>query len=315
MDRGVNYDIVIIGGGPAGMSAALWGSDLGMRSILIESSDALGGQLKSIFNPIENYLGLRAPDGATISKYFLRSLEKAKFELRLAKKVVEANLAAKTFELDDGARVSGDAVIIATGVRRRKLHVPGEEEFAGKGILTSGSKEARMARGKNVVIVGGGDAAMENALILSEHARSVTLVHRRNEFKARGSFVEDARGRSNITFLTDSTVKRFIGSSSLEAVELFDLTHGDSKIVAGDLALIRIGVQPNSELFCPQLDTDDSGYILVSSKFETSARNVYAIGDVANPHSLTIATSAGNAAAAVGHVFHTSQMRKSNPKN
>ena len=157
--------------------------------------------------------------------------------------------------------------------------------------------------------------AMENALILSEHARSVTLVHRRNEFKARGSFVEDARGRSNITFLTDSTVKRFIGSSSLEAVELFDRTHGDSKIVAGDLALIRIGVQPNSELICPQLDTDDSGYILVSSKCETSARNVYAIGDVANPHSLTIATSAGNAAAAVGHVFHTSQMRKSNPKN
>jgi thioredoxin reductase (NADPH) len=308
------YDIVIVGGGPAGMSAALWASDLGLCSVLIEKNGAVGGQLSMIHNPINNYLGLQAANGDEMRLRFLRSLEEAEFDLSLGNEVVRADLGARQIETGGGNVFEGGSIVIATGVRRRKLNVDGEDEFEGKGILSSGAKEAESVRGKNVVVVGGGDAAMENSLVLSEHARSVTLIHRRNKFKARKEFIKRARERGNVTFLTDSVVERFAGNHSLRFVEVRPVDDHTVVRVECDFALVRIGVQPNSELFRSQCDVDEKSYIKTNSESLTSVDGVYAVGDVSNPASPTVSTAAGTAATAVKHFFGSKNTRWINPK-
>jgi thioredoxin reductase (NADPH) len=180
-------------------------------------------------------------------------------------------------------------------------------EFQGKGILSSGAKDAGKAKDLNVLVVGGGDAAIENALILSEFARSVTVVHRRKSFSARKEFIQRAHQRENITFITDHIVERFSGHELLKAAGLRRTDARSPIEIPCDLALIRIGVQPNSELFTSQVDQNEQGYIRVNSECETSIENVYAVGDVANPLSPTIATAVGSAATAVKHLFRSVQ--------
>ena len=295
------YDIVIIGGGPAGMSAALWASDLGLRSLLIEENEALGGQLASIHNPIENYIGIPVRNGREMRDAFLRTLESAKFDLSSGVGVMHAELAARHVELRDGTTVEAEAVIIATGVRRRRLGVEGEDQFDGRGMLSSGSKDVESVKGSRVLIVGGGDAAIENALILSPHADSVTVLHRRDEFAARDSFVEQARQLGNVTLMTGRIVEQVFGGDRLEGVSVRDVLNNSTDKIHCDYCLVRIGVQPNSELFSQQLCADAEGYIKVDSYCRTNIENVYAVGDIANPQSLTISTAAGNAATAVSH--------------
>ena len=301
LNKSKSYDIVIIGGGPAGMSAALWCSDLGLRSVLIEKSGDLGGQLSLIHNPIRNYLGCKAESGEGMREHFLRSLDSAKFDLLRGLNVIEADLHARHLQTGDGATFDCRAVMIATGVRRRKLGVDGEDEFYGKGLLASGAKEAENVKGKKVVVVGGGDAAIENALILSEHASSVTVVHRRNEFRARDEFLNRLPKRSNVAITTEHEVERFVGDESLRQVTVRDLRDGSTTSLECDFGLVRIGVQPNSELFGSQLRLDHEGYIEIDPLCRTSVENVFAVGDVANPGSLSLATAAGNAATAVSN--------------
>jgi thioredoxin reductase (NADPH) len=305
---------MIIGGGPAGMSASIWCADLGLASVLIESGNDLGGQLHTIYNRIDNYPGLSAANGEEMLRFFLGSLGKRRFALRNSIRVISAELSSLTVSTNDGEKLSARSIVIATGVRRRKLGVAGEEEFVGKGILTSGAKESETAEGRNVVVIGGGDAAIENALILSERARRVTVIHRRGHFKARESFLNDALTKQNVRILANRTVMRFDGIDRLEKILVKNSIDGAQEEIDCDLALVRIGVEPNSELFRPQLEVDENGYIVVSSSCETSIKDVYAIGDIANPHSLNISTAAGNAANAILQIFDVTEHEKRNPK-
>jgi thioredoxin reductase (NADPH) len=309
-----NYDVIIIGGGPAGMSAALWSADLGMKAVLIERDAKLGGQLARIFNPINNYLGVSAINGAEMLERFLASLDQKDFDLQLGSEVVSVDLERRKVELDNSSIFQAKAVIVATGVRRRKLGVPGEEEFVGKGILTSGAKEAEKVKGREVVIIGGGDAALENALILSQYAKSVTLVHRRREFRARKEFVEAIGEKQNISTLKECTAVGFKGTDSLASVEIESVNDHAVNEIDADFALIRIGVQPNSELFRAQLETDENGYILTTANCQTNVENILAAGDVANPNSLTISTASGTASIAASGIFRSLNKRKTYPK-
>ena len=300
----VIYDIGIIGGGPAGMSAALWCSDLGLRSVLIEKNPELGGQLSIIHNLIRNYLGLGTADGEELREHFLRSLDAAKFDLMLGRAAVKANLETHSITTDDGSILNARSLIIATGVRRRKLGVEGENEFFGNGILASGAREAATVKGKDVVIVGGGDAAIENALILSEHANWVTVVHRRSEFRARDEFLTRLSERRNVTVLSGHVIERFEGDVRLRRAAVRNLIDTTTTSIPCDFGLIRIGVQPNNELFSSQLEMDNSGYIKVDANCRSSVENVYAVGDVAHPASMTISSAAGNSANAISHFFN-----------
>jgi thioredoxin reductase (NADPH) len=296
------FDVIVVGGGPAGMSAALWCSDLGLSCILIEKDAEFGGQLQRIHNPITNYLGLPAKNGREMLERFERSLTNAVFEKSLSAEV--SSIAAENIgvTLADGRVLAGGAIIIATGVRRRMLGVPGEIEFQGKGILGSGAKDPASARGKNVVIVGGGDAAIENTLILSKYAASVKVVHRRDEFSARESFMQQIPSLKNVELIRGAEVVSINGSESIRSIEIKD-SLATTLILPADEILIRIGVVPNSELVRGVVELDNKGYVDVDNACRTSRSGIFAIGDVTGSLSPTISTAAGMGATAAKAIF------------
>jgi thioredoxin reductase (NADPH) len=296
-------DVIIIGGGPAGLSAAQWCRDLGLTAVLLEKSSEFGGQLLHIHKPIVNYLGLKSDYGLELRDKFLAATNHLKFTRVFNAEISSFDLREKTIRLADRTEFLSNAIIIATGVRRRKLGVEGEDRFIGKGILESGSKERENTRNKRVVIVGGGDAALENALILSQYAAAVTVVHRRAEFTARTEFLERASRAANIELVVGTIVRRIVGNDVVEAIEIAADNSEKSELRLADQILIRIGVQPNTELFSGQIELDPAGYVIVDRNCETSASRVFAAGDVANPVAPTISTAVGTGAIAVKAAF------------
>lgn len=287
------------------MSAALWCADLGLSVVLIEAADRFGGQLHRIYSPITNYPALKSVGGPDLSRMLALQVEAANVAILSECRVVDADLVAKRLLLADGRCISAKTIIIATGVSRRSLGVPGEAEFRGKGILDSGAGQREEVAGKDVVIVGGGDAALENASILAEYASSVTVIHRRNEFSSREEFVRAAAANAKVRFKLASTVVRFCGSERLTAVEITSLAGGSSEIVTAEHALVRIGVDPNTKLFSGQLTVDETGYISIDSNCQTNLEGVFAVGDVANRNSPTIASAVGMGATAAKNAART----------
>ena len=297
-------DVIIIGGGPAGLSAALWCDDLGLNSVLLEQENSLGGQLLRIYNPIDNYLGLSAPNGAEMLLQFERSLGSRNFVRRIGIKAASVDIHKMEVHLDGPVQESlrCRAIILATGVRRRMLNIPGELHFRGKGIVESGARDKRLLTGKRVLIVGGADAAFENALLVSEFAASVSIAFRRARPSARAAFQDAVARRGNVTLLPETIVTRIAGDSFVQNVELKD-SSGQVRDEPVDAVLIRVGVEPNSELVNQFLDVDGCGYITVDQAGRTSRANIYAVGDVANKSSPTLSTAAGTAATAVKAIF------------
>jgi thioredoxin reductase (NADPH) len=295
------HDVVIIGAGPAGLSAGLWCDELGLDALVLEQNAEVGGQLLWTHNPIENYLGVRAENGRELRDLFARQVEDTEFDLWTEVEIESANLRAKRIVLHSGEELQAISIIIATGVRRRRLGVPGEIEFAGRGVVESGVRDRETMAGKDVCVVGGGDAAAENALMLAEICPTVTLVHRGKHLRARREFVERLRADHRITVFTEATLRRIIGSGEVEAVEILRERAIKPFQMAVGGVLIRIGVEPNTELFRDQVHMDEHGFIVVTGEHETSVGNVFAVGDVSNRHAPTIsgATGAGATAAKV----------------
>lgn len=297
------FDVIIIGGGAAGISAACWCAELGLTALLLESETELGGQLLWTHNSIKNHLGAsEARNGRELRDRFVRQSEAFDFTLRASAKIVAADLENKTVTLQNGENFSAKALVIATGVRRRKLNVEGEEKFTGKGLLESGKRDAEKVSGKIVGIVGGGDAALENALILAETARKILLVHRRKDFRARDEFLDQARQNSKIEIFTESVLSKIGGESAIEFVEINRA--GEFLRLPVDAVLIRAGVEPNTELFRDgKLKFNESGYIKIDSRCETNVADVFAVGDVANPLAPTVSSAVGMGATAAKVIY------------
>ena len=294
-----NFDGVVIGGGPAGMSAAMWFADLGMSVCIIEKEAELGGLMLSIFAPITNYLGLEAANGREMRDRFAAQLSKD-IEIKFSAEVTAINPHENFVECSD-ENIGFKALVFAAGVRRRTL--PAVKKFMGSGVMISGSGEKKTVEGESVVIVGGGDAALENALILGEYANEVTVVHRGEEFSARAEFVEKAKRMSNVKFLMRHEISELNGSEKIESVTAKSREGEADKTIQADRILVRIGTQPNSELLRGIVQMNDAGFILTDITGATSQKNIYAAGDVANPTSPTIITAAGTAAAAAKAIF------------
>lgn len=295
----MKFDVIIIGGGAAGISAALWCDDLGLEALLLEADGELGGQLLWTHNRIENHLGVRAENGEQLRDIFVKQLNERKFTLRLEAKIAQLDLENKKVRLEDGEEFSAKFIIIATGISRRKLDIPGEQEFQGKGIIKSGKRDGDLAKDKHAVIVGGGDAAFENALILSESAEKVTLIHRREKFSARAEFTEQVKKLSNLEIMTNMRLTKIEGKNEAESVEIENTKTGEISRLSAEIVLIRIGVKPNTDFLRGKLDLDKKGYIKINHLCQTNFEEIYAVGDVANPASLTVSTAVGTGATAI----------------
>lgn len=292
------HDVIIIGAGPAGMAAAFWCDDLGLDTLVLERSSEVGGQLLSIYNPIQNYLGVDAANGRELRDRFRERLDEGDFDLWTEVEIDNVELAARRVTLRSGESLQAIAIVVATGVRRRSLGVAGEAEFAERGVIESATRDHELFSGKDVCVIGGGDAAAENALLLSEVCPTVTVVCRSKQLRARREFAEQLQPNHRITVFPESVVTRIIGEDEVQAVEISRRGALKPFQVAVQGVLIRIGVEPNSELFSDQIRMDEKGYVIVNGEQETSIENVFAIGDVANPRAPTIAGAVGSGATA-----------------
>jgi thioredoxin reductase (NADPH) len=292
------HDVIIIGAGPAGLSTAFWCDGLSLDTLVLEQAEQVGGQLHRVYNPIENYLGLKARNGEELLVHFTKDLDAAEFDLWTQVEIESVALKARRISLRSGEALQAIAIVIATGVRPRELGVPGEKEFIGNGMIESGARDRQLFAGKDVCIVGGGDAAVENALLLAEVCPTVTLVHRGKKLRARREFAEQLQPNNRITVFTESVLTRILGKEEVEGVEIQRKEGLKPFQLAVRGVLIRIGVEPNTELFREQIATDEKGYITVNSQHETSVPMVFAVGDVSNPIAPTISSATGAGATA-----------------
>lgn len=308
--RKKDFDVIIVGGGAAGLSAALWCDDLRLKALLLEASAELGGQLLWTYNRIENHLGARAENGREMRDVFVRQIERRELQLKFSSKISTIDFEEKSILLETGETVSARFLIAATGIRRRRLNVPGENEFAGRGIVESGKREQSAVKDKRAAIVGGGDAAFENALILAETASKVFLINRGESFRARREFVDPVLSNPKIEVFRQTIVLEIGGGERLETVRLKNLKTGETFDLPADALLIRAGVEPNSGLFRGHLDLDENGYVKINAACQTSVEGVFAVGDIANPLAPTVSGAVGMGATAVKQLSIISRQLK-----
>jgi thioredoxin reductase (NADPH) len=282
-------DVLILGGGPGGISALLWAHSAGLNALLLETANELGGQMLQMFHPVIDYPGLLPADGRALRDAFKQHADTLQLRSRTACHIESADLAAKRI-LCNGEWLSARALILATGARQRRLGLPGEEH-----AHHVDPNAERTYDHQPVCVIGGGDSAVENALILARTAAHVTIIHRSDRLRARAEWLAQAQATANITILTD-TVPLAIYADSLAVQNTRD---GARQTLPAAGVFIRVGIVPNTELFTGQIELDEAGYARVNQRQQTSLPLVYAIGDVCKPICMSVATAAGHAAVAV----------------
>ncbi len=301
-DGSRSTDILVIGAGPAGLSAAIWARDLGLRCTVIDARPEPGGQLNSIYSPIRNYPGIEQIEGPRLANDMMIQARRAGADLIFGEAVVSIRAPELAVLTASGSVLNTKAIVAATGVRRRRLGVPGESEYLGRGILDSGAKRAGELGGSRVTIIGGGDAAIENAVLLGRAGAIVTVIHRGAEFSARNEFLNAAERLASVTLLRESNVLRILGDDRVTSVEVAGADGLPVKIDT-NAVLIRIGWEPNSDLLREHVRLDERGYAITDKVGRTDVPGIYAVGDVTCREAPTIVTAAGAGAAAAKAIY------------
>lgn len=294
-----HYEIAVVGAGPAGLTAALYAGRALKRTILIEAGIP-GGELLNT-EDVEDYPGFPLVKGPALADLM------AKHALSFGATLTTARVTAisvdpdgiKRIELEEGEPYTADAVIITAGGKPRKLDVPGEEEYAGLGVSYCAVCDGAFFKGRHLAVVGGGDAAVEEATYLTRYASEVTIVHRREKFRAQPLLVERARQNGKIDFLLDTVVEEIVGDKShVEKVRLRQLP--TDRVEELDVAgvFIFIGFLPNTGLLRAHAEHDSEGYYLTDANMQTSVPGIYAAGDVRAQLTRQVTTAVGDATTA-----------------
>src|SRR5262245_5643608 len=290
-----DHDVIIIGGGPAGMSALTWCHSLGLRGLLLEQAPELGGQMLQMFHRVLDYPGLIAENGREMRDHFAAHLDELQLEYRTSCKIAEVNLRERRARCD-GQWLQALSIIIATGARKRRLGIPGEDKFEIRGVSFSATRDHSLYAGKKVSVIGGGDSAVQGGLILASICPSVTLIHRSDKYRARPDWLKQAQENPRITIIDKAEAKAIEGGERVERLIVEDTRTGEIKIIDTEGVFIRVGVAPNTEMLRGQIEMDEAGFIKTDQRQRTSVEMVYAAGDVCRPACLSVATAVGQGA-------------------
>jgi thioredoxin reductase (NADPH) len=295
--------VLILGSGPAGLSAALYAARADLDPIVLAGMD-LGGQV-SLTYIVENYPGFpEGVGGPEMVELFQKQAERfgAKVEYDTA---TEVDLSERPFRVKTyNATYKTDSLIISTGATARHLNVPGEERLTGRGVSYCATCDGWFFKDRDVIVVGGGDSALEEGLFLTRYANTVTIVHRRDELRAGPVLEERARSNPKIKFMWNTIVTEIQGEDAVKSVHLKDVVTGEERDHEIDGVFIFIGHTPNTQLFEEQLEMDPLGYLITDRMMETSVPGVFAAGEAADPVFRQVITSAGMGAAAAMRAGH-----------
>lgn len=290
-------NVVILGSGPAGWSAALYAARAELSPLVLTGME-LGGQA-AITNIIENYPGFpEGVGGAQLGELFQKQAEHfgARIEFDSA---ISVDLSSKPLKIKTYSKtIQAKSLIITTGASSIHLNIPGETEFTGKGVSYCATCDGYFFREKKLVVVGGGDSAIEEAIFLTRYAASVTVVHRRSELRAGAILQKRAKENPKISFIWNSVVKSINGSDTVQSIRLRNVITGEESDLATDGIFIFIGHNPNTQMFAGQLEMSGGGYIVTNMNMQTSVPGVFAAGEAADPTYRQVITSAGMGAAA-----------------
>jgi thioredoxin reductase (NADPH) len=292
------YDILIIGGGAAGLSAGIYAERGGKKTIILEGK-LIGGQLYNT-DLVDNYVGFSMIKGFELAQKMEEHIRKIglKVEMAMVKKISLGDDKIKLVETEDGRIFKAKTVILASGGNPRYLGVPGEKQFSKKGVSYCAVCDGAFYKGDTIATVGGGDAACEEAIYLTNHAEKIYLIHRRDELRASYAIQQAVFDNPKIEIIWDTVIEKINGSNMLESVTLKNVKTGKTSELKIPGLFIFIGFIPNTDFLDFEVDKDSEGYIKVDDAMRTSVQGIYAIGDARAKIARQIAISAGDGATA-----------------
>ena len=297
----MNYETVVIGGGPAGLTAGLYCSRLGLKTILFEKA-IFGGQIVNA-HLVENYPGF--PEG--ISGFDLSQLmhqQSLRFGMEISNDEVigiEPGNPNKVFTTE--SEVSADSIIIATGAQYNKLGVEGEEQYAGSGVSYCATCDGYLFKNRAVAVIGGGDTAVSDALELAETASTVYLIHRREQLRASRVLQDRILSHPKMKFIWNNVVQKISGEKAVKKLILINVKTGESMELPVDGVFVAIGINPNSSIFSGNIKLDGMGQIKTDTHMETSVPGIFAAGDIRENSPRQVSTGVGDGATAALSVF------------
>jgi len=291
------YDIVIIGGGPAGLTAGMYTSRARLKSLLIERG-AVGGQIINA-QWVENYPGFAEPvSGIDLTEAMHKQATGFGLETLVAEVTGIKTKGKQKVVTTSQGDLTARAVIIASGSERQKLGVPGEAEYTGRGVSYCATCDGAFFRDKPVVVVGGGNAALTEALELTKFASKIVVIHRRNELRATKILQEKALAEPNIEVMWDTVVDEIAGETFVERVKVHNVKTGKESVLEVSGVFMAVGFKPNTAFLKGVVDLDDIGTVVTGNRMETSAPGIFAVGDVRSNSIRQVVAAAGDGAVA-----------------
>ncbi len=295
------YDLVIVGGGPAGLTAAIYAQRARLKTIVLEQNYMCGGQVINTYE-VDNYPGLPGINGFDLSEKFKKHADQleAKFaEVEVSGVTIGGNV--KIVHTSEGDYKT-KALLIASGCHHKKLGIDGEEELAGMGVSYCATCDGAFFRERTTAVVGGGDVAVEDAIFLARLCKKVYLIHRRDELRAAKSLQEKLKELPNVEIIWDSVVKQIDGKDSVESIQIQNVKTKEDKRLGVDGIFIAVGIEPEIKAFAGLVAQDESGYLIAGEDGKTSVDGIFVAGDVRTKPLRQIVTATSDGANAVASI-------------
>lgn len=300
------FDVVIIGSGPAGISASIYAKRAGLKALTLEQNPLSGGQVLNTYE-VDNYPGLSGINGFDMGMKFREHADKlgCKFQNAAVSRVRKVSAGEESgfiLETSEG-EIFTRTVVAAMGAVHAKLQVPGEEEFAGKGVSYCATCDGAFFRGKMTAVVGGGDVAVEDAIFLARSCEKVYLIHRRDELRAADILQKELKALPNIEILWNTVVKEISGEEKAQSLTLEDTRTGVRRSLAVDGVFIAVGIVPSGDLMKDMVDHDEQGYFLAGEECATSVPGIFVAGDLRKKKLRQVVTAVADGANAIASVL------------